>query len=550
MKSHLYTVVIFILCISANQLSAQSVDAIIKKANKEKQNLAFQEAIELYEQALTKEIKPDALFALPDCYRRVGNHLKADEWYAKAAEHPEAPSDIFFYYGMSLLSNEKMDEARAMFSKFRDMENAQLRAHNMVKACNTDFHKELLHAGALFDVMPVEQMNTKYDDLGASFFGDDLLFWSDRDTAKISTHRGSWLHKPFIQTYMVPVSVRDKDTKSFNYGTPTSITPFSLNYHDGPLRFDGSEQIAYYTMYGTNEKKSNHLANILNTQIAEIKQDGEQWSKPSIKLTMNSREYSVAHPCVIPDGDKMFFASDIPGGFGGFDLYVCYHESEGWSRPINLGPEVNTEGDEIYPFYSEDKHLYFSSDGQPGLGGFDIYYTRSHKGIWASVTNLGFPLNSVKDEISIVMDSSCSYGYFSSNRVPARNMDIYYFKRVALESQILVFDKATGQGVADVEIVSDCLPKSTDFVTNIDGRIFAPLPLNRNCKLMLKSEDFASTEKDVSTIGYAPGAELFINIPLQLKEAVFKLQGFIQDANSSIAIVDARVSLVNGCGIE
>jgi hypothetical protein len=129
-------------------------------------------------------------------------------------------------------------------------------------------------------------------------------------------------------------------------------------------------------------------------------------------------------------------------------------------------------------------------------------------------------------------------------------MDIYYFKRVALESQVLVFDKSTGKGVAGVEIVSDCLPNSTDFVTNIDGRIFAPLPLNRNCKLILKSKDFSSTEKDVSTIGYAPGSELFITIPLQLKEAVFKLQGFIQDASNNIAIVDAKVSLTNGCGIE
>ena len=141
------------------------------------------------------------------------------------------------------------------------------------------------------------------------------------------------------------------------------------------------------------------MANALNTQIATSKRVGEQWSKPNIKLSMNSREYSVAHPCVVPDGDKMFFASDIAGGFGGYDLYVSYLENGEWSKAINLGPEVNTEGDEVYPFYSLDEHLYFSSDGQTGLGGFDIYFSKSKRGIWSPVVNLGAPLNSEKDEI-------------------------------------------------------------------------------------------------------------------------------------------------------
>jgi hypothetical protein len=265
---------------------------------------------------------------------------------------------------------------------------------------------------------------------------------------------------------------------------------------------------------------------------------------------MNSREYSVLHPCVVPEGDKMFFASDIAGGFGGFDLYVCYLENGEWSKAVNLGPEINTEGDEIYPFYSLDEYLYFSSDGQTGLGGFDIYFSKSKRGIWAPVVNLGAPLNSPKDEISIVMDSSCSFGYFSSNRVQGMNMDIYNFKRVALESQILVFDKATGQGVSDVQITSECLPKDIKYVTNVDGKIFAPLPLERNCKLMLTSDAFTPTDKDVSTLGYVPGSELFITIPLQLKEAVFKLSGSVKDAANNATITGATLTLINGCGLE
>jgi tetratricopeptide (TPR) repeat protein len=551
MKLHPHIVVLLILCMSASQLSAQTADALINKANKKYKELEFQEAIELYEQALKKETKTAALFALPDCYRKVGNHLKAGQWYAKAAEHPEAPSDIYYYYGLSLMSNDKYEEAEAQFTIFREKESAQLRGHNMMIAVKPEVHNDILNAGALYDVEVAYNLNTAYDDFGAVFYNGGVIFSSDRDTTKVTSHRGSWLYRPFIQSYFVDATMKDKSTKEFEYGKPRLFSgEINMNYHDGPVRLDGLQQTAYFTVYGTNDKKSNRRATILNTQIASSKRVGEQWTKPNQKLKLNSREYSVAHPTVTSDGDKMFFASDIPGGFGGFDIYVSYNENGEWSKPINLGPEINTEGDEVYPFWGLDENLYFSSDGQAGLGGFDIYYSNSTAGRWAPVINLGAPLNSRKDEISYIMDSTGTYGYFSSNRVAKRNMDIYYFKRVALESQILVFDKATGQGVAGVEVTSECLPKNKKWVTNIDGRIYAPLPLERNCKLMLISDLFTDTEKDVSTVGYVPGSELFINVPLQLKEAEFTVEGSIKSAANGDPMVDATITLINGCGEE
>ena len=164
-----HIVVLLMLCFSF-QLSAQSTDALINKAQKLQKNLAFQEAIDLYEQVLSKETKPEALFALPECYRLVGNHLKAGEWYAKAAEHPEAPSEIFFYHGLMLMSNDKFEDAGAQFAKFKEKDNAQLRGLNLVKACQPDVRKDLLNAGALFDVSLVPNVNTRFDDFGASFF--------------------------------------------------------------------------------------------------------------------------------------------------------------------------------------------------------------------------------------------------------------------------------------------------------------------------------------------------------------------------------------------
>lgn len=550
MKLHLYLITLLFVG-STLIVSAQTADALINKANKKAKALEFQEAISLYEQALKKELKPAALFALPDLYRKVGNYFQAGQWYAKAAEHPEATADIFYYYGLSLIANDKFEEAEAQFRKFREMETAQLRGHNMMIAVQPNVHQDFLNAGALYDVAPVKEMNTPYDDIGAVFYDDGVVFSSDRDTTKITSHRGSWLYKPYIQSYFMTAEMKDKDTKEWEYGMPTLFgDDLNMNYHDGPVRFDGNHQTAYYTVFGTNDKKSNRRANTLNMRIASSKRVGEQWTKPNTKLRLNSSEYSVIHPTVTYDGDKMFFASDIAGGFGGFDIYVSYNEGGEWSKPVNLGPEINTEGDEVFPFFGRDENLYFSSDGQAGIGGFDIYYSSSTAGRWMPVTNMGAPINSSKDDVAYVADSSGTYGFLSSNRVPARNMDIYYFKRVALESQILVFDKATGRGIEGVKVESECLPRNKEWVTNIDGRIFVPLPLERNCKLLLKAEQFSDTEKDIATSGYVPGSELFINIPLQLKEAIFEAKGRILDASSGEPLIDATVTLVSGCGQE
>ena len=204
----------------------------------------------------------------------------------------------------------------------------------------------------------------------------------------------------------------------------------------------------------------------------------------------------------------MYFASDVPGGFGGYDLYVSYNEDGVWSKPVNLGPEINTEGDEIYPYMDQEGYFYFSSDGQTGLGGFDIYYTRSQKGIWDPAINLGSPINSSRDDISFVTDSSGSYGYFSSNRVEGKGgMDIYAFKRVALETE-LVFDKHTGEGIGGVEVVRWCI--QNQYETNIDGRLFIPLPMNKDCKLSFVSDELDPFDQSFSTKGYTAGSELFI----------------------------------------
>jgi outer membrane protein OmpA-like peptidoglycan-associated protein len=197
---------------------------------------------------------------------------------------------------------------------------------------------------------------------------------------------------------------------------------------------------------------------------------GETWGEP-VPLPFNTNEFDDCHPAISIDGDKLFFASNRPGGFGGMDIYVSYRVGESWSEPVNLGAGVNTKGNDAFPFIHADNTLYFASDGQADRkGGFDLYYSISEGSIWTKPINLGEPFNTGGDDIGLIVDLNKINGYFSSNglggvggdeifnfhtengnlddfllqnkRVPDRNLDL----------KIVVTEKGSGTPIKDAEV--------------------------------------------------------------------------------------------------
>jgi hypothetical protein len=146
-------------------------------------------------------------------------------------------------------------------------------------------------------------------------------------------------------------------------------------------------------------------------------------------LSFNSEDYSVGHPAISADGKKLIFSSDKPGGLGGSDLYVSELIDGKWSNPVSLGTEVNTFGNEVFPFLANDSTLFFSSDGHPGYGGLDVYQTELVQGKWTTPWNLKRPINSPYDDFSIAFSKSLTDGFVSSNRQGGKGSDdIYAFR--------------------------------------------------------------------------------------------------------------------------
>jgi outer membrane protein OmpA-like peptidoglycan-associated protein len=200
----------------------------------------------------------------------------------------------------------------------------------------------------------------------------------------------------------------------------------NTKFNDGPSTFSRSGDTIYFSRNQQVEGSLKEISNPKNRLgVFYSVLLGKTWTKPR-EFRANNEYYNITTPYLSPDGRRIFFASDKPGGYGGSDIYYCQWKKDYWDNPVNLGPVINTKGNEAYPFVNPDGELYFSSDGHPGLGGKDIYITKFVDTAWLEPVRLDPPVNSKFDDFGIITDSLMNGGYFSSNR--DKSIDIYLFK--------------------------------------------------------------------------------------------------------------------------
>ena len=172
----------------------------------------------------------------------------------------------------------------------------------------------------------------------------------------------------------------------------------------------------------------------------QVKNNDGIWSAPT-EFDYNGNDYSTGHPSLSADGKNLYFASDRPGGYGGTDIYVCTKINNNWSAPQNLGAEINTEGNEMFPYISNTNTLYFASNGKPGLGGLDIFSSTINNDKCSTPENMGYPINTDKDDFGLITNSNSADGYFTSNRKGSD--DIYSFIKNCTLLKGIVYDEKT-----------------------------------------------------------------------------------------------------------
>ncbi|WP_025742075.1 OmpA family protein [Aquimarina pacifica] len=267
--------------------------------------------------------------------------------------------------------------------------------------------------------------NSDASEFGAVKIDSTVYFVTDKYPHGVLNKNYKWTHRPFLDIYKVVVDKNNKPISELE----TFSNAINSKLHEGNFCFSADGNTIYLSK-SNSEKKKNRFDSINNNPIhiyKASKVDGE-WGAPE-KLPFNNINYSTEHPSLSADGTKLYFSSNMPGGYGGFDIYVADVNEDGtYGAPKNLGSKINTENREQFPFISEKGHLFFSSNGHLGLGMMDIFVSELKEGKLSDPINLGVPINSSYDDFSLVYHNEKD-GFFASNRKD-KSDDIYFFSQI------------------------------------------------------------------------------------------------------------------------
>jgi len=322
------------------------------------------------------------------------------------------------------LINEEYDDFKKAMLDFADKAPLDQRAKAFLE--NPDYLMDLQSMTPRFELNKLS-LNSDFSDFGAYEFDGKLYFVSARNESR-KTY--GWDNEPSLDIFMA-------ENVAGTFKNPIEITgDINTKYHEGSVAIAEDRSTLYFTRndfldekYRKDDDGVNHLKIYKATRVNGMFQDIQD-------LPFNDLSFSNSNPALSPDGSQLYFSSDRAGGYGSSDLYVVDINADGtYGSPQNLGPTLNTEGRENFPFIDEEGMLYFSSDGHLGLGGLDVFYSKVDSGDFTPPQNLGFPLNSNADDFAFTYNGNVELGFVSSNRTSTKKQkrtdNIYQAKLVS-----------------------------------------------------------------------------------------------------------------------
>lgn len=414
-------------------------------------------AIEGYKKAYTEEKKASEkaaiIFKIGECYRKLGDGPNSQVWYEKANKAQYTDPITYYYIGEALKTQGKYAEAIVAYNKYKEKNPGDTRADASLASCQQA--QAWKDAPSRYQVDPEVLLNSAQYDFSPAFSdkkNDEVVFVSSR-AASTGTETDGIVGENFDDLY---ASSRDKLGK---WSEPVKLPPtINSPAHEGSGTFNGKRTVFYFTRC-LHEKKKAH-----GCEIYMSKKVGSNYSEAEL-LTLHppvadndSNQVKLGQPALSKDDDVLIFASNQKGGQGGKDLWMVRLDKDGKPTgvPTNLGPEVNTPKDEMFPFVRENGNLYFSSNRPAGMGGLDIYVAeKTGDNTWGHAENMKAPVNSSGDDFGIIFDKNEERGYFTTNRPGGKGQDdIWRFLMPNLEFALqgTCYDKLTGQPLPDAKV--------------------------------------------------------------------------------------------------
>ena len=558
-------ITLLILC----AVSLSFAQSTTKKADRLFNRMWYKEAASLYELEAKKVGNRDKGFSREKeedrvdyirLLKRTGDSYffntdmeNAYIWYDKLVSnfYSEVESEYIFRYAHALEGIKKYREAKRWMREFSKRTERQ------------DDRSMLLNQKSLTieDILDIEptfllknvSVNTKYSDFGPMYYKDQLVYSSAVDSTNYHTRIYHWNEQPFLNMYLGELNEIESDLRLIDEFSKHINT----RYHEATLAFSPDQTKVYFTRNNydgklhRDDKGTNHLK-LYSAELLRNKNDESDstltWQNIK-ELPFNSEDYSVGHPAVSKDGKLLYFVSDMPGSIGETDIFVVdILDSNktiqdttvyaGYSKPRNLGENVNTAGREMFPYINNDA-LYFASDGHLGLGGLDVYESKIVDSTFNKPVNLGAPLNSELDDFSFILNDEKNKGFVCSNRPSGKgDDDIYSFVRIPTPEVICnqlirgyVSNSITGERIANVKMTlfDENNRQLETSVTNVSGAYKFNKTLNCNTKFKVVAEKVGYDFKEKPVLTLNEDGETVVALGLEtLNELIVEEAGVLK----------------------
>ncbi|TXC81640.1 OmpA family protein [Luteibaculum oceani] len=494
------------------------------KANELFEQEAYQEAVQAYREAFLKEPSPvqkaRIVFQIAECYRLVNDTENAKDWYQKSIKAKHNDPMHYYHLGTMLLKEQKYKEAIEQFENFQSAEPNSVLGANGIKSAK---------AAMEWGDKPTRWVVTNEEVINSSSMDMDPSFLDKRNTTLVftSSREGSTGKDIDVRTgeNFQDLWFTEKDRKG-RWSEPALLDPtINTEVNEGSAELNAKRNTIYFTRcpiekkekVGCNVMKATYVGGkVSNITKVELKKEGQE-------------KFTVGQPTVDKKEEVLVFSSDLEGGQGGNDLWMIVYDKKAkeWSEPKNLGPKINTPGEELFPFLHDDGSLYFSSDGHVGMGGLDIFVSQSIGEFrWGDPENLKAPMNSSFDDYGIVFNKTKKEGFFSSNREGGRGKDdiySFYYPPMVFALQGTVMDRESGQPIEGVTVeVTGSDGSAFSAITDAMGSYaFGENGLQRyinedvNYSISVRKQDYLIAKDRISTVGAQESMTFVLDFLLQ-----------------------------------
>ncbi|MGD9492265.1 MAG: OmpA family protein [Bacteroidales bacterium] len=494
-------------------------------------------------------------------FKKENNLTAAEKYFKKAIEFcPDGMHDAYFQLGKIYFGLDKYDQAELNLKKYLDKpeeitdDSIQIEAAEMYDWAKTAM--ELLSKPVSFDPEIVSGISSKFDEYLVIISPDnEKAFYTRRIEVK---DMSSWasemeLKEKFFVSNRKPQSGKPLSEIPFDSGQPMP-DPFNMKLNEGgaTVTIDNKELI--YTICHMPERTDPNQ--YINCDLYYTRFEFGGWSDIIPIDAVNTSDHWESQPSISSDGKTLYFISDRPGGIGGYDIYTSTRDESGsWSAPQNMGKIVNSEGNEKSPFiHTDSQTLYFSSEGRPGMGGYDIYYARmDDNGTWQKPVNIGYPINSKYDDVGFFVSTDGKYGYFGSNNMSEGlgGWDFYSFELYEeARPEKVLFVKGTVKNEQDdkpVEAKIEIKNLTTKEIREIPvdhetGEYVAAIKFESDFMLTVKKPDFVyeSTYISKEDSSFAEPTSVDVDLePVQLGKA-YRMKDIYYESNSADLTAESK----------